>query len=404
MTKSASCLWVTCPIVIGAGPSGLATAACLKRKGIPCLILERDDCIASLWKLKTYDRLRLHLPKRFCELPFMPFPADFPTYPTKDQFLDYLESYKNHFGLDPVFNKTVVSAEFDHRHGVWRVITSGPEHEQIEYVSQWLVVATGENADEVVPFIEGMDDFGGAVLHTSSYRNGRSYCGKDVLVVGCGNSGMEVALDLANFNARTSLVVRDSVHVLPHEMLGISTFGLFIWMLKWFPIRLVDRFLLLASRFVLGDTEKFGFRRPKIGPLELKSISGKTPVLDLGTIAKIKSGNIKVYPGIKRITYLGAEFVDGRKESFDAIILATGFKSNVPQWLKGADMFSEKDGMPREPFPKGWKGEDGLYAVGFTRRGLLGASFDAQKVAEDIELQWRAEAPKFMDLSTALSL
>ncbi|KAK8654649.1 hypothetical protein V6N13_107256 [Hibiscus sabdariffa] len=404
MTKLASCLWVTCPIIIGAGPSGLATAACLKKKGIPSLILERADCIASLWKLKTYDRLHLHLPKQFCELPFMSFPANFPTYPTKNQFLDYLESYKNHFGLEPVFNKSVVSAEFDHRYGVWRVVTSGPEQEQIEYVSQWLVVATGENADEVMPFIEGMCDFGGPILHSSFYRNGRSYQGKDVLVVGCGNSGMEVALDLANFNARTSLVVRDSVHVLPREMLGISTYGLFIWMLKWFPIRLVDRFLLLMSHFLLGDTEKFGFRRPKTGPLELKSITGKTPVLDVGTVVKIKSGNIKVYPGIKRITSLGAEFVDGRKERFDAIILATGFKSNVPQWLKGADMFSEKDGMPREPFPNGWKGEDGLYAVGFTRRGLLGASFDAKRVAEDIEFPWTAEAPNLVDFSTSLSL
>ncbi|GMI89486.1 YUCCA6 [Hibiscus trionum] len=68
MTKLASCLWVTCPIIIGAGPSGLATAACLKQKGIPSLILERANCIASLWKLKTYDRLCLHLPKQFCDL------------------------------------------------------------------------------------------------------------------------------------------------------------------------------------------------------------------------------------------------------------------------------------------------------------------------------------------------
>ncbi|KAE8671396.1 putative indole-3-pyruvate monooxygenase YUCCA4 [Hibiscus syriacus] len=399
MTKSTSCLWVTCPIIIGAGPSGLATAACLKRKGIPSLILERADCIASLWNLKTYDRLCLHLPKKFCDLPFLPFPLDYPSYPTKFQFLEYLESYKNHFDLDPVFNKTVVSAEFDNRYGVWRVVASGLKQEQIEYVSQWLIVATGENADEVIPFIEGVDDFDGPILHTSSYRNGRSYGEKDVLVVGCGNSGMEVALDLANFNARTSLVVRDSVHVLPREMLGISTFGLLMWMLKWFPIRLIDRLVLLVSSFVLGDTEKLGFHPPKVGPLELKSISGKTPVLDVGTIAKIKSGNIKVYPGIKRITYHGAEFVDGRKERFDAIFLATGYKSNVAQWLKGTDLFSEKDGMPREPFPKGWKGEDGLYAVGFTRRGLLGASYVAQRAAEDIELEWRAEPLEFMDFT-----
>ncbi|KAG4144229.1 hypothetical protein ERO13_D05G024700v2 [Gossypium hirsutum] len=396
MSTLARCIWVPCPVIIGAGPSGLAVAACLKERGIPSLILEKANCIASLWKLKTYDRLRLHLPKQFCELPFMPFPENFPTYPTKTQFVAYLELYKNSFGLVPVFNKTVVSAEFDDQCGFWRIKTLGLKQEETEYVSQWLIVATGENADEVVPRIDGMDDFGGPILHTSSYKSGLLFLGKDVLVVGCENSGMEVSLDLCNSNARPSLVVRDSVHVLPQEMLGKSTFGLSMWLLKWFPVRLVDRFLLLVSRFMLGDTEKFGLHRPEFGPLELKNRSGKTPVLDVGTLAKIKSGNIKVCLGIKRITHRAVEFVDGKKENFDAIILATGYKSNVPQWLKEADMFSEEDGMPKEAFPRGWKGERGLYAVGFTKRGLLGASFDAKKIAEDIERQWKAEATNFM--------
>ena len=84
------------------------------------------------------------------------------------------------------------------------------------------------------------------------------------------------------------------VHVLPREMLGKSTFGLSIWLLKWLPVRLVDGFLLMVSRLILGDTAKFGLDRPIIGPLRLKNLSGKTPVLDVGTLAKIKTGHIKV--------------------------------------------------------------------------------------------------------------
>lgn len=84
------------------------------------------------------------------------------------------------------------------------------------------------------------------------------------------------------------------MHVLPQEMLGRSTFGLSMWLLKWLPISLVDRFLLLMSYFILGDTASYGLNRPKVGPLQLKSMSGKTPVLDVGTLAKIKSGHIKV--------------------------------------------------------------------------------------------------------------
>ncbi|KDP33668.1 hypothetical protein JCGZ_07239 [Jatropha curcas] len=396
------CIWVPGALIVGAGPSGLATAACLKERGVPSLILERANCIASLWQLKTYDRLRLHLPKHFCELPLLPFPSNFPTYPTKQQFVGYLESYTKFFGLEPVFNNTVVSAEFDSRCGLWKVKSSGLKEEESEYVCQWLIVATGENADEVVPDIEGMADFQGLIMHTSSYRSGEVFRGKTALVVGCGNSGMEVCLDLCNYNAYPSIVVRDSVHVLPQQMLGRSTFGLSMWLLKWFPLKLVDQILLFLSYFLLGDTSKLGIHRPKLGPLQLKNTAGKTPVLDVGTLAKIRTGEIKVFPEIKRVMRGSVEFVDGRIQDFDAIILATGYKSNVPYWLKENKMFSKKDGMPHNSFPNGWKGENGLYAVGFTKRGLLGASIDARRVAQDIELRWKAEATSFMASARAL--
>ncbi|KAK7320772.1 hypothetical protein VNO77_30556 [Canavalia gladiata] len=398
--SSERCVWVPGPVIVGAGPSGLATAAYLKEKGVPSLILERSNCIASLWQLKTYDRLRLHLPKQFCELPLMGFPCDFPTYPTKQQFIEYLESYAQRFHIRPMFNETVKHAEFDATLGFWRVRSFNNKEGAKEFVCRWLIVATGENAEAVVPEIQGMGDFGGVIKHTSFYKSGEEFRGKRVLVVGCGNSGMEVCLDLCNHNATPSLVVRNTVHILPREMLGKSTFGLSMWLLKWLPIRFVDRFLLIVSWLMLGDTARFGLDRPKLGPLQLKNLSGKTPVLDVGTLAKIKSGHVKVRPGIKRLKRYTVEFVDGRTENFDAIIIATGYKSNVPSWLKEGDMFSKEDGFPTKPFPNGWKGENGLYAVGFTKRGLLGASMDAKRIAEDIERFWKAEAKH----STAFAL
>ncbi|CAA0821330.1 Indole-3-pyruvate monooxygenase YUCCA2, partial [Striga hermonthica] len=307
-------IWVPCPVIVGAGPSGLASAACLQARGVPSLILERDSCLASLWQLRTYDRLKLHLPKQFCELPMAPFPEDYPTYPTKRQFVDYLQAYADRFGLRPIFGCRVVGADFDGE--FWRVRTTNEEEEEeVEYVCRWLVVATGENAEVVVPEIEGAEEFSGEVVHTSVYRNGEAYEGRRVCVVGCGNSGMEV-------------------HILPREMIGSSTFGLSMWLLKWFPVRLVDRFLLAVSRLVLGDTARFGLNRPEVGPMELKSLSGKTPVLDVGTLDKIKRGEIKIRPAIRRLRHKSVEFIDGTVENFEAIILATGYKSNVPSWLK----------------------------------------------------------------------
>ncbi|KAJ3694582.1 hypothetical protein LUZ60_010062 [Juncus effusus] len=378
------------PIIVGAGPSGLAVSACLKEEGVPSLILERSHCIASLWQLKTYDRLRLHLPKKFCELPLMPYPPGFPTYPTKQQFLAYLESYAKRFDIKPVFNQTVVSAEFEG--SLWRVCTE----EGTEYLCKWLVVATGENAEPVVPEMEGMEGFKGPVVHTSAYRSGDSYCGKKVLVVGCGNSGMEVCLDLCNHGAMPSIVVKEAVHVLPREMFGSSTFGISMCLLKWLPMQTVDRFLLIMARLMLGDTAPLGLERPHLGPMELKSVSGKTPVLDVGTLSRIKSGDIKVFPAIRKFMEKGAEFIDGRKEEFDAVVLATGYRSNVPSWLKEREFFSEKDGLPRRPFPNGWKGDHGLYSVGFTKRGLLGASMDATRIAHDIHQSWQVMAKQLI--------
>lgn len=212
--KTSRCVCVPGPVIVGAGPSGLAAAACLQQKGIPSVVLERSHCIASLWQLKTYDRLRLHLPKQFCELPLMPFPEGFPTYPTKQQFIQYLEGYARKFDISPLFNQSVVCAEYDQVLGFWRVRTVGLKKEEREYVCRWLIVATGENAEAVLPNIEGMEEFERPIWHTSLYKSGRDFRGKRVLVVGCGNSGMEVCLDLCNHDASPTLAVRNTVRTL----------------------------------------------------------------------------------------------------------------------------------------------------------------------------------------------
>ena len=215
-------------IIVGAGPSGLATAASLKEAGVGSLIIEKSECLASLWQHNTYDRLHLHLPKKFCELPLYPFPAHLPTYPTRLQFVDYLQDYAKRFELNPMFNRNVDSAEFDHRSGLWRVKTTSSSSTKMvdssgggsdggmhhrEFRAKWLVVASGENAEPILPAFPGMKNFtAGRVFHSSQYKSGAEFQGKKVLVVGCGNSGMEISLDLVNFGAKPTLVVRSPVN------------------------------------------------------------------------------------------------------------------------------------------------------------------------------------------------
>ncbi|XP_071713590.1 probable indole-3-pyruvate monooxygenase YUCCA3 [Rutidosis leptorrhynchoides] len=380
------CILVNGPVIIGAGPSGLAVGAGLRKQGVPFVILDRANCIASLWQNKTYDRLKLHLPKQFCQLPFFPFPTNFPMYPSKYQFVNYLKSYAKKFKINPRFNESVQSAKYDETCGLWRVRTI-VDNCEVEYISRWLVVATGENAEKVMPNFEGLDEFGGHVMHACDYRSGKDYEGKKVLVVGCGNSGMEVSLDLCHHNAFPSMVVRSSVHVLPREFSGKSTFELASRLMKWFPVKMVDKVLLFLARCTLGNLEKYGIKRPLMGPIELKNTKGKTPVLDIGALQKIKAGKIQIVPGIKKFSRGSVEFMNGANLEIDSVILATGYCSNIPSWLKESDLFT-KEGMPKMPFPDGWKGKSGLYAVGFSRRGLSGASFDAIRVSQDIAQIW----------------
>ncbi|KAG9140983.1 hypothetical protein Leryth_012570 [Lithospermum erythrorhizon] len=194
---------------------------------------------------------------------------------------------------------------------------------------------------------------------------------------------MEVSLDLCNHNAKPHMVVRSAVHVLPREIMGKSTFELAVLLMKWLPLFLVDKILLICAWFIFGNTKNYGLRRPVEGPLELKNTKGKTPVLDIGAIERIRSGEIKVVHGIKKFSKNNVELVNGESLEIDAVVMATGYRSNVPYWLKENQMFSE-NGFPKSPFPHGWKGQAGLYAVGFTRRGLAGASADAINIAHDI--------------------
>jgi len=377
-------------IVVGAGASGLATAACLRDKGVPFVVLERGDCIAPLWQKRTYVGRKQHLPKIFCELPLMPFPDDYPEYITGPQYIDYLEGYAAKFEIRPEFNSTVVSARYDETSGLWfvRVRTADPAVGDMEYIARCLIFATGENAERVVPKIPGLHGFAGEVTHVGDYKSGEAYRGKRVLVVGSGSCAMDVALDLCGHGARPAVVARDAVHVLPREVLGKPTLELVSMLLDrwWLPLWAADKILAVTARFVLGDLAKLGLRRPAAGPLERSGIRVRTPVFDCGALDRIRAGDIAVVPAVARFCGGKAELADGRALDVDAVVLATGRRSNVPQAEWHGDC---RKRYPATAFPYGWDGQCGLYAVGFSRRSFGGASKDAVRVAEEIAGAWR---------------
>ncbi|GAB2214496.1 hypothetical protein Drorol1_Dr00018847 [Drosera rotundifolia] len=363
-------------IIIGASLSGLATAACLHRLSIPYLILEREDCSASLWRNKAYDRLHLHLPKHICNLPHYPMPDHYPKYVPKDDFVRYLDDYVACFGISPLYRRCVERAEYDNVAREWVVRVKNGE----EYKGRFLVVAVGENTDPFIPTIEGLDTFRGKVVHSTEFTSGKEFHNKNVLVIGCGNSGMEIALDLANHGANTSIVVRSPIHVLTRE---IIYFGLKL--LKFsIPLKAVDMLLVMLSKLAFGDLAKYGICRPREGPFEMLREYRKYPVIDVGAIDKIKSRDIQVLPAVTVVRLNDISCDNGRSyNSFDAIVLATGFSKSSCQWLQGDDYLKD-DSLSKGSSFVHWKGSKGLYRVGFARRGILGITRDAQIVAEDI--------------------
>lgn len=199
-------------VVVGAGPSGIAVSACLNKFGIKNVVLEKEDCCAYLWKKKTYDRLHLHLAKGFCSLPFMSYTTSTPKYLSKNEFIQYLDKYVEYFDVKPKYHTCVEWAYFNNEESKWNVksrdLSSG---DMKVYVCDFLILATGENNEGYIPKVVGMENFKGEIVHSSDYKFGRKYEGKNVLVIGSGNSGMEIAFDLSNYGCHASIVVRSPV-------------------------------------------------------------------------------------------------------------------------------------------------------------------------------------------------
>ncbi len=313
-------------IIIGAGPGGLAVAACLKREGIEgALILDETDRVASSWH-RHYERLHLHTPRDHSALPHLPMPSGFPRYPARAQVIDYFEAYARHFSLAPRFGERVQSAR---RQGeAWEVTTP-----KGCYRAPMLVVAAGFTREPVIPTWPGLTEFGGPILHSSAYVNGHPYAGKDVLVVGFGNSGGEIAIDLHEHGARPAIAVRSAVNVIPREVFGVPVLALGL-VQRLFSPEMADRLNAPLLRALIGDLRPYGLRKLPYGPATQIRKHGRIPLIDVGTVALIKRGAITARPGVRGFQHGAVVFDDGSRTRFDAVILATGYRPRVDAFLE----------------------------------------------------------------------
>jgi putative flavoprotein involved in K+ transport len=351
-------------VIVGAGPAGLSAGAALKRRGVGSVILERDGEIGARWA-RRYDRLRLHTVRRFSGLAHRPPPRRLGRYVAKDDYARYLRDYGRAFDLDVRLGEAV--SRVRRADGHWEVRSTTGER-----VAAVVVLATGTHDRPYVPAWPGREEFGGQLIHADAYRNPGELVGERVLVVGSGNSGAEIAADLAEAGRDVAIAVRKPPPVTRRELAGVPVHLLGI-VFSPLPAKLVDAVSVPLRRVGTGDLSRYGLDRPAWGAFT----SMRPPLIDVGFLEQLKLGRITVRPAVERLTPDGVVFSDGLAESFDAVVAATGYRSSLPDLLEVEGVL-DPAGRPVTADGISFPGQPGLYCIGF-RESVRGAMFEINR-------------------------
>jgi putative flavoprotein involved in K+ transport len=322
-------------VVIGAGPAGLAAAWAIRRAGADPLVVERTDAVAASWR-KRHDHLRLNTHRMFSHQPGVRMPRRYGPFPARDDYVAYLERYAA--GLRIRFGVAV--SRIDRADRCWD-LNLGEDRISAAHV----VVATGPDAEPVMPSWPGMASFPGTLMHAGQFRNTGEMARRDVLVVGPGNSGVDLLNHLVRSDAGMLwLSARSGMNITPLRLAGIPLHPVSLAS-RHLPLRIQDANLRAVQRAAFGNLGGLGYPRSELGAFTRAASQGVTVAVDDGFVRALKAGRVIMKPGIDRFEGPQVRFTDGTTCTPDVVICATGYQPALAP-IVGHLVALDEHGMP----------------------------------------------------------
>ena len=379
--------------VIGAGPSGLAAARALTRRGIGVDGYEASHGVGGLWDISNprstmYESAHLISSRTTTEFAEFPLRTDV-DYPGHRVLCDYFREYADRFGLTALFRFRTAVTRLEPRDGGWDLTSDGPEGARTRWYAG-VVLANGTLATPNVPAFRG--EFSGELLHTSAYKSASQLTGRRVLLVGAGNSGCDIAVDAVHHAASVDMSVRRGYYFVPRYLFGRPSDTLNQG--RPLPRRLKQAVDSRVLKVFTGDPVRFGFPRPDYRIYE------SHPIVNTQILGHLGQGDLRIRADVERFDGTTVRFRDASSDDYDLVLLATGYRLDYPfvdrrhlQW-QGAS--------PRlflNMFPASF---NGLYVMGmieasgigwqgrYEQAELLAAYLDADERHPDRAARFRA--------------
>ena len=324
-------------IVVGAGSSGLAAAVALRRHGFETIVIEKSDSVGTSWRSR-YAELRLNSWRPMSKLQGRGMPRRCGRYPGRDDMVAYLERFAQQHGV-ALRLRTQVSA-IQREHDLWRLETSSGR-----MLCRYLIIATGWDAVPCMPSWPGATTFDRELVHSSELASAAAYAGRHVLVVGAGNSGLDIASHLVKAGAQVTLSMRTPPNLATREVFGIPGQPILVFLGDRVPRVMADALFRIVQRMTFGNLKPYGIPRSPIGVYANYREHRRNPAVDDGFIAALKRGAARVVGTVERLEGGDVVLDDGVQLHPDAVICATGYRRGLEPLVGHLGILGD-DGVP----------------------------------------------------------